>query len=55
MLTLAAYFQRASLRDRLQILREEQGTLLLQLLYQVLLEDRGLGDGGGDRRGSICF
>jgi hypothetical protein len=44
--TLAAIFQRASLQDRLKFLEQRQGTLLLQLLYQVLLEDRGLGGQG---------
>jgi hypothetical protein len=45
-LTLAAVFQRASLGGRLKFLEQGQSTLLLQLLYQVLLEDRGLGGQG---------
>jgi hypothetical protein len=45
-LTLAAMFQRASLGGRLKFLKQGQSTLLLQLLYQVLLEDRGLGGQG---------
>jgi hypothetical protein len=40
--TLAAMFQRASLEARLEVLEQREGTLLLQLLYQVMLEDRGL-------------
>jgi hypothetical protein len=45
-LILAGIFQRASLGDRLNFLEQRQGTLLLQLLYHVLLEDRGLGEQG---------
>jgi hypothetical protein len=45
MLAVAAMFQRAVLPD-LMYLEQTQGTFLLQLLYQVLLEDRGLGGQG---------
>jgi hypothetical protein len=45
LLALAGIFQRASLEDLIYF-EQTQGNLLLQLLYQVLLEDRGLGGQG---------
>jgi hypothetical protein len=45
-IVLAAILQRAPLLDRLMFLQQREGTLLLQLLYQVLLEDSGLGGQG---------
>jgi hypothetical protein len=53
LLLLAALLQHSSVWTK-HMLMEERGSLLLQLLYHVLLEDEGLG-AAAPVRGGVCL